>query len=107
MDKNLNTDCTENTDLTFSLIFLVGKWYWIYFQISVDSRVLVALPFSGKLQITILQYMTYQKGSAQALANPAKSKPKSKYHKRNIIKKWIREKTDPYSSAFYVKIQIF
>ena len=41
MDKNLNTDCTENTDLTFSLIFLVGKWYWIYFQISVDSRDIV------------------------------------------------------------------
>mgnify|MGYP004628173617 FL=1 len=26
MDKNLNTDLTEDTDLTFSLIFLVGKW---------------------------------------------------------------------------------
>ena len=26
MDKNLNTDCTENTDLAFSLIFLVDKW---------------------------------------------------------------------------------
>ena len=27
MDKNLNTDLTEDTDLAFSLIFLVGcKW---------------------------------------------------------------------------------
>ena len=26
MVKNLNTDCTEDTDLAFSLIFLVGKW---------------------------------------------------------------------------------
>ena len=40
MDKNLNTDCTEDTDLAFSQIFLVSKWYWIYFQIFVDSRVL-------------------------------------------------------------------
>ena len=24
MDKNLNTDCTDDTDLTFSLIFSVG-----------------------------------------------------------------------------------
>ena len=40
MDKNLNTDCTEDTDLALSQIFLVSKWYWIYFQIFVDSRVL-------------------------------------------------------------------
>jgi hypothetical protein len=30
---------------------------------------------------------TAKKGSAQALANPAKSITKSKHHKRNIIKK--------------------
>ena len=40
MDKNLNTDCTENTDLAFSLIFLVGKWLLDLFWILVDLRVL-------------------------------------------------------------------
>ena len=32
MDKNLNTDFTENTDLTFSLIFLVGKCFLDFYQ---------------------------------------------------------------------------
>ena len=32
MDKNLNTDCTEDTDLAFSLIFLVGKWLLDYYR---------------------------------------------------------------------------
>ena len=40
MDKNLNTDCTEVTDLAFSLIFLVGKWLLDLFWILVDLRVL-------------------------------------------------------------------
>ena len=39
MDKNLNTDCTENTDLAFSLIFLVGKLLLDLFWILVDLRV--------------------------------------------------------------------
>ena len=40
MDKNLNTDLTEDTDLTFSLIFLVGKWLLDFCLDLVDSRVL-------------------------------------------------------------------
>ena len=32
MDKKLNTDLTEDTDLTFSLIFLVGKWLLDFYQ---------------------------------------------------------------------------
>ena len=32
MDKNLNTDLTEDTDLAFSLIFLVGKWLLDYYR---------------------------------------------------------------------------
>ena len=57
-----------------------------------------ALPFSEKHQISFYRVhhpIIHQKGSAPALANPAKSKIKSKYHWRNIIKKWIREKTNP------------
>ena len=45
---------------------------------------------------------TAKKGSAQALANPAKSITKSKHHKRNIIKKWIRENTNPCTSVLSV-----
>ena len=44
MDKNLNTDLTDDTDLAFSLIFLVGKWLLDLFSDLRDSRVLVALP---------------------------------------------------------------
>ena len=76
--------------------------FWIYFWIFVDSRVLVTLPFSEKHLITFyLVHLSiiHTKGSAPALANPAKSKPKSKYHWRNIIKKWIREKTNPWISV--------
>ena len=40
MDKNLNTDFTENTDLAFSLIFLVGKCFLDFYQDFVDLRVL-------------------------------------------------------------------
>ena len=54
MDKILNTDCTENTDLTFSQIFLVGKWLLDFYQDFVDSRVPVALPFIWKASDNIL-----------------------------------------------------
>ena len=50
MDKNLNTDFTENTDLTFSLIFLVGKCFLDFYQ---DFRWFAsawALPFLCWLQ---------------------------------------------------------
>ena len=40
MDKNLNTDLTENTDLAFSLIFYLVNGCWISIRIFVDSRVL-------------------------------------------------------------------
>ena len=41
MDKNSNTDLTEDTDLAFSLIFLlVVNGYWIILGIFLDLRVL-------------------------------------------------------------------
>ena len=40
MDKNLNTDFTENTELTFSLIFSLVNVFWISIRIFVDLRVL-------------------------------------------------------------------
>ena len=45
MDKNLNTDFTENTDLTFSLIFLVGKCFLDFYQDFRGFASAWALPF--------------------------------------------------------------
>ena len=58
MDKNLNTDCTEDTDLAFSQIFLVSKWYWIYFQIFVDSRVPGHSLFLKSIRYHSIEYIT-------------------------------------------------
>ena len=105
MDKNLNTDCTEDTDLALSQIFLVSKWYWIYFQIFVDSRVLGHSLFLKSIRYHSIEYITlsYTQKEVpkhlQILLNP---KQKSKNHWLNIIKKWIREKTNPCSSVISV-----
>ena len=54
-----------------------------------------ALPFSEKHQISFYRVhlpIIHPKGSAQALANPAKSKPKSKHHWLKSNQKIIRER---------------
>ena len=50
MDKNLNTDFTENTDLAFSLIFLVGKCFLDFYQDFRGFASAWALPFLCWLQ---------------------------------------------------------
>ena len=50
MDKNLNTDFTENTDLAFSLIFLVGKCFLDFYQDFCGFASAWALPFLCWLQ---------------------------------------------------------
>ena len=50
MDKNLNTDFTENTDLTFSLIFLVGKCFLDFYQDFCGFASAWALPFPESIR---------------------------------------------------------
>ena len=57
MDKNLNTDCTEDTDLTFSLIFLVGKWLLDLFSDFRGFASACGTPFFWKASDDILDYI--------------------------------------------------
>ena len=52
MDKKLNTDLTEDTDLTFSLIFFLNLYSLDLFSDFRGFASAWALPFSEKLQIS-------------------------------------------------------
>ena len=90
MDKNLNTDFTENTDLTFSLIFLVGKCFLDFYQ---DFRWFAsawALPFlcwlqslsfsnlSWPSQRAGISYSTCQRILQSITSAPSRSPPKGR-----------------------------
>ena len=53
MDKNLNTDFTENTDLAFSLIFLVGKCFLDFVMDLAGFASAWALPFFGGIGVVV------------------------------------------------------
>ena len=105
MDKKLNTDCTEDTDLTFSLIFLVGKWLLDLFSDFSGFASACGTPFFWKASDNILSntspYHTPRR-KCPSTCNPAKSKLKSKNHWLNIIKKMYPWKTNPCSSVLSV-----
>ena len=104
METILNTDLTEDTDLAFSLIFLVGKWLLDFYQDFRGFASACGTPFFWKASDDILDYITlsYTEKEVpqhlQILLNPNKDPNITD----EIISKNYPWKTNPWISVLSV-----